>query len=146
MPATVEFHTGVEDPLNFACRLLRKAARAGSRVLVTAPPETLAALDERLWSFDATSFVAHARVPGHGDAGASSSPVSRAPIWLAAASGVVNAPPVLVNLGADPPEDSNAFTRVIEVVGSEDGDRQGGRARWRHYESWGVRPLHHGAG
>jgi hypothetical protein len=33
----VEFHTGVDEPLGFACRLLRKAYRKGSRVLVTAP-------------------------------------------------------------------------------------------------------------
>ena len=48
----VEFHTGVADPLGFACRLLRKAYRRGARVLVTAPPERLAQLDRLLWTFD----------------------------------------------------------------------------------------------
>jgi DNA polymerase-3 subunit chi len=59
---------------------------------------------------------------------------------------VAHAPGVLVNLGAVPPDDCEAFDRVIEVIGTADDERQGGRARWRHYESWGVRPLHHGAG
>ncbi|MBE0547608.1 MAG: DNA polymerase III subunit chi, partial [Rubrivivax sp.] len=38
----VEFHTGVAGPLAYACRLLRKAYRAGVRVILTAPPATLA--------------------------------------------------------------------------------------------------------
>lgn len=142
MPAAVEFHTGVDDPVHFACRLLRKAARAGSRVLATAPGDALAALDERLWTFDATSFVAHVRVPGPAAALA-----PRTAIWLATGPdpGWADPPRVLVNLGADPPADAEAFDRVIEVVGAEPAQRQAGRARWRHYEAWGVQPLHHGA-
>ena len=60
----VEFHTGVADPLDFACRLLRKAARQGVRVLVTAPGETLGALDRLLWTFEEREFLPHVRVPG----------------------------------------------------------------------------------
>ena len=35
----VEFHTGVVEPMLFACRLLRKAYRQGARVAVTVSPE-----------------------------------------------------------------------------------------------------------
>jgi DNA polymerase III subunit chi len=75
----VEFHTGVAEPLLFACKLLRKAARQGVRVQVTAPAQQLAALDRALWTFDERDFVPHARVPG-----ASAELLRRTPIWLAA--------------------------------------------------------------
>lgn len=142
MPAAVEFHTGVTDPVHFACRLLRKASRAGARVLVTAPEPELAALDTALWTFDAQDFVAHVRVPGPAAALA-----ARTPIWLSAgplSPADAPAPRVLVNLGAEAPAQADAFDRVIEVVGDQPSQRQAGRARWRHYETWGVVPVHHG--
>lgn len=133
----VEFHTGVADPVHFACRLLRKAYRSGARVLVTAPAADLAALDEALWTFEAQEFVPHVRLPGPAAALA-----PRTPVWLAAAV-PEGAPPVLVNLGADAPGQAGAFTRIIEIVGTDPAQRQAGRARWRHYEGWGLQPLHH---
>ena len=61
MLAEVEFHTGLDDPLAHACKLLRKAVRQGSRVCVATPrPDRLSA---RLWSLEAREFPAHAR-PG----------------------------------------------------------------------------------
>ncbi len=144
MPAQVEFHTGVADTVGFACRLLRKAWQARARVLVTAPEQTLVQLDEALWTFEAQGFVPHVRVPA-----ADAAVASRTAIWLAAAPRRDDAgglPSVLVNLGAEPPPGADDFARVIEVVGSGDEERRAGRQRWRHYEGWGVKPLHHGAG
>ena len=53
----VEFHTSIADPLDFACRLLRKACRQGVRVQVSAAPETLTALDRALWTEPERDFV-----------------------------------------------------------------------------------------
>lgn len=145
MPAQVEFHTGVADPVGFACRLLRKAWQARARVLVTAPAETLAALDAALWTFEAQAFVPHLRLPAQdGGAAAAAELLDRTPIWLAEAPPADAHPPVLVNLGADAPARADDYARVIEIVGRGDEARQAGRQRWRHYEAWGVRPLHHG--
>ena len=58
----VEFHSGVAAPLQYACRLLRKAWRQQVAVLVTAPPPLLAALDRELWTFEALEFVPHRRL------------------------------------------------------------------------------------
>ena len=57
----VEFHSGVAQPLNFACRLLRKACRQRVPVLVSAPAPTLDALDRELWTFEALEFLPHRR-------------------------------------------------------------------------------------
>lgn len=140
MPAQVEFHTGVADPVGFACRLLRKAWAARARVLVTAPADTLAALDALLWTFEAQAFVPHLRI-----AGADAASCARTPIWLAESIPAGEHPRVLVNLGAAPPPRADDFDRVIEVVGADEAARADGRARWRHYERWGAPPLHHPA-
>jgi DNA polymerase-3 subunit chi len=137
----VEFHTGVADPLAYACRLLRKAYRAGVRVLVTAPPATLAALDRALWTFDERDFVPHVRQPG-----ANASVAARTPIWLAPQAGLPDAPPVLVNLGADGPEDLAGIGRLIEIVSCDADDADRGRGRWRAYKARGLEIAHHRSG
>jgi len=137
----VEFHTGVDDPLAYACRLLRKACRAGVRVLVTAPPATLAALDRALWSFDERDFVPHVRQPG-----ASAPLAARTPIWLALQGGLPGEPGVRVNLGADAPTDLSGVERLIEIVSSEADDADRGRSRWRDYKARGLSIAHRRGG
>lgn len=137
----VEFHTGVADPVHFACRLLRKAYRKGVRVLVTAPGPVLASLDRELWTFDERDFVPHLRVV------ASTAPdaAARTPIWLTEGRVPDGAPAVLVNLGAEPPPDLAPFERVIEIVSRDADDEAAGRARWRTYKARGLDVRHHPA-
>ena len=108
----VEFHTGVVDPVGFACRLLRKAVRRGVRVRVIAPEDTLGALDRALWTFDERDFIPHVRVPG-----ASAETAARTPIWLVpavdATVGDSPAPAVLLNLGAEAPDLLAGLDRLI---------------------------------
>ena len=144
----VEFHTGLADPQAFACRLLRKAARRGAQVLVTAPEAVLAELDRALWTFDERDFVPHARLPG-----ASATVLQRSPIWLAHDThsalqcagdvSVGSVPAVLVNIGAAAPADLQAFTRLIEVVSAYVDEAQAGRERWRAYRATGLQIVHH---
>ena len=138
----VEFHTGVADPVGFACRLLRKAVRRGVRVRVIAPEDTLAALDLALWTFDEHDFIPHVRVPGASEATAACTP-----IWLAsncqAPAGDAPAPAVLLNLGADAPEELSGLDRLIEIVSAEVDEAAGGRARWRAYKARGLGITHH---
>lgn len=136
----VEFHTGVADPLGFACRLLRKACRQGVRVQVTAPAPALAALDRELWTFDEREFIAHVRMPG-----TSAAVAARTPIWLVTRGDLPGAPPVLVNLGADAPPDPGVLERVIEIVSAEPDDAARGRERWRAYRAGGLDIRHHTA-
>lgn len=135
----VEFHTGVADPVGFACRLLRKAMRQGVRVQVTAPAEVLADLDLSLWTVEERDFVPHGRVPGMASAVA-----ARTPIWLATAVQTRDAPRVLVNLGAEMPPQA-AVDRVIEIVSAEPDEAARGRDRWRDYKALGLPLKHHPA-
>ena len=140
----VEFHTGVADPVLFACRLLRKAVRRGTRVSVIAPDVILNTLDRALWTFDERDFLAHVRLPG-----ASPALAARTPIWLLPspkiAAGDVHAPTVLLNLGADIPEDLTGLDRLIEVVSADPDEAASGRSRWRAYKARGLAITHHTA-
>lgn len=136
----VEFHTGVADRVDFACRLLRKALRLGARVQVTAPAEVLAALDRALWVEPERDFIPHVRMPG-----APTAVAARTPIWLCARALGDEAPRVLVNLGAAAPEQPQALQRLIEIVSQDPVDVQGGRERWRAYRAQGLAIRHHGA-
>lgn len=137
----IEFHTGVADRIGFACRLLRKAYRKGARVLVTAPGPVLAVLDRELWAFEEREFVPHARV----GASTGKALAARTPIWLTEGAVPDGAPPVLVNLGAEPPEDLSTFDRIIEIVSAEPDDESAGRRRWRSYKARGFEVRHHPA-
>lgn len=140
----VEFHTGVADPVGFACRLLRKAVRRGVRVRVIAPSDTLGALDRTLWTFDEREFLPHVRVPG-----ASAATAARTPIWLVphlqAAAGDAQPPALVLNLGADAPEELSGLDRLIEVVSADPDEAARGRARWREYKARGLGITHHSA-
>jgi DNA polymerase III subunit chi len=143
----VEFHTGVEEPIAFACRLLRKAVRSGARVLVTAPPLVLAELDRSLWTFEERDFLPHVRVPSA--PGAPAGVAARTPLWLATdatASGQTGAPRVLLNLGAAAPLEFALFDRLIEIVSAAADEAQSGRERWRQYKAAGLNVVHHKAG
>jgi DNA polymerase-3 subunit chi len=137
----IEFHTGVEDKLGFACRLLRKAYRSGARVLVTGPTVVIGALDRALWTFEERDFIPHVRVPP-----APAALAARTPIWLVDGEPPPGAPDLLINLGADTPADLAPFSRVIEVLSTEPDDAQAGRQRWREYKARGFEIKHHGAG
>ncbi|MET0311843.1 MAG: DNA polymerase III subunit chi, partial [Burkholderiaceae bacterium] len=50
---------------------------------------------------------------------------------------------VLVNLGGAVPAGFERFERLIEVVTGSEEDRQGARARWRHYADRGYSIVRH---
>lgn len=134
----VEFHTGVENPLDFACRLLRKACRQGVRVQVSAAPEVLTALDRALWVEPERDFVPHLRMPGGRAAVA-----ARTPIWLVPHDLGPLAPRVLVNVGAAAPAEPQALERLIEIVSTDPDDAARGRERYRTYRQGGLDVVHH---
>ena len=139
MASSVEFHTGVPDTLDFACRLLRKAYRRGASVLCLAPSAQLLELDRALWTFVERDFIPHVML-----AGTAESKLRRTPIWLAAAWPAAGAArDVVLNLGGALAVGQAGAARVIEVIGSDDGEVERGRALWREYKGAGFEVVHH---
>jgi DNA polymerase III subunit chi len=139
----LEFHVDIADPLGYCCRLLRKAYRRGVQVVVCGEPERLGRLDTLLWTFEQLEFIPHARLRG----GERPDPalLARTPIWLADATTAWPQADVVVNLGDQPVGEPTRFDRIIEIICDSEGDRQTGRARWRHYVGLGLKPERAGA-
>ncbi|MEY4767172.1 MAG: hypothetical protein RI907_3845 [Pseudomonadota bacterium] len=135
----VEFHHGMPDKLGYACRLLRKAYKAGAKVVVTGEAAVLKELDRQLWTFDEQEFLPHILV---GDKPLPSR-LHDTPVWLTTDLAQAPAhPAVLVNLGGDVPADLSRYQRLFEVVSLQPDDRQRGRQRWKAYAAmgWEVHP------
>lgn len=128
----VAFHFNVPDKLTYACRLLRKARGAGSRVVVTGEPDLLRSLDTELWTFSALEFIPHCH------ASADAQVLAASPVVLADSPRGTPHQDVLVNLGGRVPEGFERFERLIELVSRDDGDRQQARSRWKHYADRGY--------
>jgi DNA polymerase-3 subunit chi len=129
----VAFHFNVPDKLGYACRLLRKATGAGSRVVVTGAAGELRSLDTELWSFSALEFIPHCLASN-----ADAQVLAASPVVLAESARGTPHQDVLVNLGGSIPEGFERFERLIELVTRDDGDRQQARARWKHYADRGY--------
>ena len=131
----VAFHTGIANPLDYACRLLRKAYRSGARVAVHGEPAALDKLDQALWTFEQLEFVPHVVLPR--DA-ANAQRLEATPIVLVKGGGAAPAAcRIGVSLGGHPLPDVAAFDRVIAIIGDEPAHREAGRERWREYQRAG---------
>jgi DNA polymerase-3 subunit chi len=137
---SVAFHTGIDDKLGYACRLLRKAYRQGARVVVNGTADDLLQLDIRLWIFDPDEFVPHQRLVR---AAVPLARHARTPIWLVEAGAQSPAAQVLVNLGPGFATSALSYERVIELVSSADDDKVAGRRRWQTYRAGGIEPAKH---
>ncbi len=133
----IAFHFNAPDKVAYACRLLRKAVASGSKVVVTAPLDTLTRLDAALWSFAATEFVAHCLAPG--DAAL----LALSPVVLSVDATQTPHHQVLLNLGESIPAGFERYERLIEVVNLDDEDRNSARARWKQYVHRGYALQRH---
>ena len=128
----IEFHFNADEPLLHACRLARKISRLGLPCVFTGPEPWLHQLDSRLWTFSALDFLPH-HWQGVGQ-GAVPCLITLAPEPVA----VRQDGAVLVNAGEAVPEGFADWSRLIEIVGREPGERTAARARWRHYARLGY--------
>jgi len=138
--AEVVFLTGVDDKLSFACRLLRKKYREGSRVAVFGPAPLLARLDQALWMQDELDFLPHLR--RRAQAPVSAEALARTPLWLLDAADPALRCDSAVNLGIDDVDMLLAHERVAEVVSGEAADRSAGQQRWKRYKALGHALAH----
>ena len=132
----IDFYFNAEDRLQVACRLAAKALADRKRMLVYAPDAELAArVDKLMWTWPATGFVPHCPVE---DALA-----SETPILIGRTDEVPPACALLVNLGAACPPHFASFERLFEIVGTEEAEKESGRARYKLYRSRGYAIANH---
>jgi DNA polymerase III subunit chi len=129
----VSFHFNAPDKLEHACRLMRKALASGAKVVVTADSALLGRLDVALWSFSPLEFLPHCLQEASTPA-----MLAASPIVLSESARAAPHHHVLVNLGTCVPEGFERFERLIEIVTTDEDDRQHGRLRWKHYSDRGY--------
>ena len=133
---TIDFYFNATDRLQVACRLAGKALSQQKRVVVFAPsPELAQKIDRMLWTWPAISFVPHCMAE---DALAAESPVVIAADGRSAPGG-----DVLLNLAEDCPEFFERYDRLLEIVSTDDADRNSARARFAWYRDRGYAMRSH---
>jgi DNA polymerase-3 subunit chi len=134
----IAFHFGAPDKMAYVCRLLRKAASSGAKVVVLVPDAMVGRLDADLWALSSTDFVPHCSESASGTVKRRSAVVI--------ASNMAQAPTecdVLVNATDAVPSQFVDYARLIEVVSTDDVDRRSARVRWKHYADLGYPITRH---
>jgi len=128
---SIDFYRNAENKLQVACRLATKAYQGAKRLIVYSPDRaTLSRFDHDLWAFQQTRFVPHCFVD---------SPLAKeTPILLATSGEALPHHDVLLNLGDEWPPFFASFERLLEVVSTDEADRERARARWTFYKSRGY--------
>ena len=138
MALQVSFYSDAAEPLQFACRLIRRALASGKPVGVCVGAAAATRLDELLWSFDAAEFIPHRRWDG-------TTPAVPGEVLLVEDAARLPHRGLLLNLRDDIPSDALAFERVLEVIGQAPERVQAGRARYRVYQQAGAKLDHFSA-
>ncbi len=132
------FHFGAPDKLAYASRLLRKAAGSGAKVVAVADSDAVARLDVDLWAVSPTDFVTHCS--GSADPAVQN---RSAVVLVTDIRQAAGANDVLVNLGDFIPDGFDRFKRLIEVVSTDEADRDRARKRWKLYTAQGYAITRH---
>lgn len=132
----IDFHSNVADKLHYACRLIRKARAANSKVVIYHHDLTvLRHLDEALWTISEADFLPHVMAD---DALASMTPIVLSNTRLDQSPHFE----LLVNLSAAVPEHFPLFSRMIEIVSGDQQDTLAARERYRYYQQQGHSLSH----
>jgi DNA polymerase III subunit chi len=136
-PPEVQFHLVSGDLTAYACRLIRKGHLKGARLVVQAEGAMVAAIDRQLWLMEDIGFIPHAL------AGDAPSLRDRSPVVLCEVDAGDTVADVLVNIGQPVPDDIAGRSRIFELVGPTESDRQLARLHWATYKARGHHPVLH---
>jgi DNA polymerase III subunit chi len=127
----IDFYHYAEDKLRFGCRLAALAFQRSSRLVVYSPDrQLLSRFDQALWTFQATSFVPHVF--------AGSALAAETPLVLASSEADLPHHDVLMNLGDEWPPFFASFERLLEIVSTDEADKERARARYVFYKKRGY--------
>ena len=127
----IDFYRYAEDKLRFACRLAARAFEKSSRLVVYSPDAArLREFDQLLWTFQATRFVPHCM--------AGAAVEAETPIILASSGESLPHHDVLLNLGDEWPPFFATFERLLEIVSTDEADKERARGRYSFYKQRGY--------
>lgn len=135
----IDFYTHSADKYHTACILCAKAVGRGLRVVVYTPDAaTTDKMDRLLWSTPATGFIPHCH------ASDKLAPVT--PVIVDHHAEALDHDDILLNLHPGQPLFFSRFHRLIEIVGTDEGDRAMARDRFRFYRDRGYEIQIHDIG
>jgi DNA polymerase-3 subunit chi len=127
----IDFYHYADDKLRFACRLATKAYESEKRLVVySSDRHALDLFDKALWTFQATRFVPHCF--------AGSPLAGETPVILATSDEQLPHHDVLLNMDDEWPPFFSTFERMLEIVATDDDDKQKARARYSFYKKRGY--------
>ncbi|AUX85600.1 DNA polymerase III subunit chi [Acinetobacter tandoii] len=122
------FEKSPERQVESTCRLCRKILRQPKRIWLYCPDAALQQqLDERLWSFDAASFIGHGIDQEHANVCIS----ARLPTendWI------------VFNFNNQALDQFHEFSQIIEIIENNDSAKQLGREKFKQYRRLGIEP------
>jgi DNA polymerase-3 subunit chi len=132
----IDFHTNIPDKLAYACRLARKAYASKARIVLLAEDAAqAAALNEALWTLSNIDFLPHVMAD---DPLAPQTPI----IITDSEEAALPHHDMLVNLTRRTPSTFDQFTRVFEIISTDEQDAAAGRQRYVAYKKQSY-PLTH---
>ncbi len=138
--AKVTFYTHINDKLLFACQLIKTINKREQPVLVWVEhQETLAILDQMLWTFEKNSFLPHDVWQEGSDFPDTSAIVLCAGVHLPEKAPL----PVVLNLSQQYWQDISHVDRVLELIGSGEEELAFARQRFKAYRQADFIIEHH---
>ena len=118
-----------------ACRVTEKAFQSGKHVyLYCQTLDQLTQMDERLWAFSSSSFIPHGLL-GETD--------ELVRVTLGCDDPSPDVAEIVISMANTPVSTFSLFSRVAEIVGTDDSERQLARNRFKFYRDNGVEPVTH---
>ena len=142
--ARIDFHSQVNNKPLYSCRLIRKIMASKHEdlpmrnIVVVGSSAFLKELDQQLWSFSATEFLPHAWAK---DDVANETPIVFVESFESPELDHLTHGDVLIHVGQDLPVSvetlAQRFPRIVEIVSTDEADRQAGRERYKAYREQG---------
>ena len=127
----VDFYLHAEDKVHTAVRLANKAYQLGRKLTVYCRDEALAGhFDRVLWTTPAIGFVPHC------DGADRLAPGT--PVVIDRTGETPHHDDILINLDGERPPYFSRFHRLIEIVSTDEEDRQRARVRYKFYRDRGY--------
>jgi DNA polymerase-3 subunit chi len=127
----ISFYFNAPSTPDLLRKLAAKSWEAGlSTLIYTADAEQAARIDRDLWIQPQLAFIPHARC--------GSAVACETPILIGEVADALPRFDLLINAGNTPPPCIDRFARLIEMVSTDEADRNRGRALYKHYRAQGY--------